>query len=372
MSEHIALEIADKFDELASIMRTHNVPTLPKLHEYGKKATDMLRQQHAEIADLQRLQCDCVEEKLHHQWDGDGERCERCGDKDWFAGPECKPAVKGRACRPEDRAMLATPAGQELVAMLATPAGQELVACAIKELETTADNGLFRASVKRSTREWSKEECAEWALQAIMPGYVNVQDVVDSVHASRREYVEMAHEYRRAAAEIERLASALANKEEECRALGLESGNLTEKARHAGIAPLSDNEIESIADEHIYEEDGWNRDRYYHGLNLIAFANAIGHLSVRAFLSLSGQYVTNDASRDAAIAAAVAAEREACAVVCESEADKSGGWEKVRLIEVANMLRRNIRAGCRMAIAGRVDLHRDNNRRCTGTADVCT
>lgn len=25
-----------------------------------------------------------------HQWDGDGERCLKCGDKDWFAGPVCK------------------------------------------------------------------------------------------------------------------------------------------------------------------------------------------------------------------------------------------------------------------------------------------
>ena len=49
MNAHTALEIADKFDDLSLSMRTHNVPTLPKLHEYGKKATDMLRQQHAEI-----------------------------------------------------------------------------------------------------------------------------------------------------------------------------------------------------------------------------------------------------------------------------------------------------------------------------------
>ena len=61
MSERTALEIADKFDELASIMRTHNVPTLPKLHEYGKKATDMLRQQYAEIDRLKR--------ERHHIYD---------------------------------------------------------------------------------------------------------------------------------------------------------------------------------------------------------------------------------------------------------------------------------------------------------------
>ncbi|MBP9806520.1 MAG: hypothetical protein KBE22_16665 [Candidatus Accumulibacter sp.] len=48
--------------------------------------------------------------------------------------------------------------------------------------------------------------------------------------------------------------------------------------------------------------------------------------------------------RDAAIAAAVDAEREACAAVCESEADKSVGWAKVRMIEMANRMRRDISA----------------------------
>jgi len=48
--------------------------------------------------------------------------------------------------------------------------------------------------------------------------------------------------------------------------------------------------------------------------------------------------------RVAAIAAAVDAEREACAAVCESEADKSVGWAKVRMIEMANRMRRDISA----------------------------
>lgn len=39
---------------------------------------------------------------MDHQWDGDGERCERCGDKDWFAEPECKPIVKVQSSMPKD------------------------------------------------------------------------------------------------------------------------------------------------------------------------------------------------------------------------------------------------------------------------------
>lgn len=29
----------------------------------------------------------------HHKWDSDGEHCEACGDKDWFAGPVCNPPI---------------------------------------------------------------------------------------------------------------------------------------------------------------------------------------------------------------------------------------------------------------------------------------
>ena len=60
---------------------------------------------------------------MGHIWDDDGERCVRCGDKDWFAGRECGPVVRGHACREADRAMGAT------------NAGQELIRCAISELE---------------------------------------------------------------------------------------------------------------------------------------------------------------------------------------------------------------------------------------------
>lgn len=58
---------------------------------------------------------------MDHIWDADGERCVRCGDKDWFAGKNCahevkaSPIVRGHACREGDRAMLATDAGQELL-----------------------------------------------------------------------------------------------------------------------------------------------------------------------------------------------------------------------------------------------------------------
>lgn len=37
----------------------------------------------------------CVkpETGIPHQWDGEGERCTVCGDKDWFAGPTCNGRV---------------------------------------------------------------------------------------------------------------------------------------------------------------------------------------------------------------------------------------------------------------------------------------
>jgi hypothetical protein len=50
-------------------------------------------------------------------------------------------------------------------------------------------------------------------------------------------------------------------------------------------------------------------------------------LVIDDFLARSGRYLTNDASREAAIAAAVFAERDACAKVCEGWDFVPGGHE---------------------------------------------
>lgn len=48
-----------------------------------------------------------------HKWDEDGERCERCGEKDWFSGPVCMGTpVNVVACRPEYSEMLSSPGWQ--------------------------------------------------------------------------------------------------------------------------------------------------------------------------------------------------------------------------------------------------------------------
>ena len=100
-------------------------------------AAEITYEQTARLASL-TMKAIAAEERLHdglaidrqvHQWDENGKRCLRCGDKDWFAGSECKPTVKAHACRPEDREMIATPAGQELlecaIGVLAGSAGLE-------------------------------------------------------------------------------------------------------------------------------------------------------------------------------------------------------------------------------------------------------
>lgn len=50
---------------------------------------------------------------------------------------------------------------------------------------------------------------------------------------------------------------------------------------------------------------------------------AFAHLVIEDFLSRSGQYLTNDVTREAAIAEAVAAEREACAQLMATMRAKS-------------------------------------------------
>jgi len=61
------------------------------------------------------------------------------------------------------------------------------------------------------------------------------------------------------------------------------------------------------------------------GLSHTEFLEKFAGLIRAEFLEKSGQYVTNDASREAVINEAVAAEREACAKVCE-QAGAAMAW----------------------------------------------
>ena len=63
--------------------------------------------------------------------------------------------------------------------------------------------------------------------------------------------------------------------------------------------------------------------------------------AIEKFLKDSGQYVTNDASRQTAIAQAVAAEREACAQVCEAYALRTRGYldDDMTAVKNANAIR---------------------------------
>lgn len=63
---------------------------------------------------------------------------------------------------------------------------------------------------------------------------------------------------------------------------------------------------------------------------------AVQQEAVADFLRSSGQYLTNDASRENAIAEAVAVEREACAATLEANAERCGPESMMRLILETN------------------------------------
>ena len=73
---------------------------------------------------------------------------------------------------------------------------------------------------------------------------------------------------------------------------------------------------DGVCDENF---DAWLNDGAADGVTVadVLAWNAPPETVVEEFLRRTGRYVTNDASRDAAIAAAVAAEREACAAEIE-------------------------------------------------------
>lgn len=59
------------------------------------------------------------------------------------------------------------------------------------------------------------------------------------------------------------------------------------------VGMIDDNRIESLAEQFIDEQEEWKRDRYYHGLNVIAFSKAIE----RAVLLAVGWRLSDEVSR---------------------------------------------------------------------------
>ena len=60
----------------------------------------------------------------------------------------------------------------------------------------------------------------------------------------------------------------------------------------------------------------------------VPFVLRFANLVIADFLAQTGQYVTNDASREAAIKKAVDAEREVCAKACD---DRAEAWQAAHL-----------------------------------------
>lgn len=56
---------------------------------------------------------------------------------------------------------------------------------------------------------------------------------------------------------------------------------------------ISDNEIEMAAEQFIDEQEQWNRDRYYHGMNVIAFAKSIANKAEVVVMKREMNHLTN-------------------------------------------------------------------------------
>ena len=85
---------------------------------------------------------------------------------------------------------------------------------------------------------------------------------------------------------------------------------------------------DGVCDENF---DAWLNDGAADGVTVadVLAVNAPPETVVEEFLRRTGQYVTNDASREAAIAAAVAAEREACAQIVLNQDVINSKWSGV-------------------------------------------
>ena len=84
-------------------------------------------------------------------------------------------------------------------------------------------------------------------------------------------------------------------------------------------------------------------------VGVYAELNVFAYKVIEHFLATTGQYVTNDASREAAIQAAVEAEREACARACKELSGTASMFTTSKDCRTHN----NAITGCAAAIRAR-------------------
>ena len=108
-------------------------------------------------------------------------------------------------------------------------------------------------------------------------------------------------------------------------------------ARNAGLKEVHATAKNTAAVRHGHEQGGYVK---YYELDLKHFAALV----IEDFLTRTGQYVTNDASREAAIKEAVEAEREACAKACEPLIKEPHGWNSFSYTMAVNDCTSAIRA----------------------------
>lgn len=92
-------EVTEERDGLAACVERLTKASLDAIHYLpGGKIKAELRDAYDSAPDISLARRD-AEEPARHEWDwegGAGERCVKCGDKDWFAGPVCDEAKLNR------------------------------------------------------------------------------------------------------------------------------------------------------------------------------------------------------------------------------------------------------------------------------------
>lgn len=118
---------------------------------------------------------------MSHEWDRDGEKCLKCGDKDWFVGSVCE----GRMGQDEQP----TPRTDE-VAFYAGDVGDEVVRAELArqlERELSERDAQIAALREAAGAVLNKWDSPSWEWYANTPTAQLMQELRAALAASRKE-----------------------------------------------------------------------------------------------------------------------------------------------------------------------------------------
>lgn len=147
-----------------------------------------------------------------HQWDGDGERCAKCGDKDWMAGPICYGTPKAEQQEPVAFVVSGFDEPEKLVARVLCETREKALSMAsefAKHYPSIRTQPLYAAPPDLAAE-------VERLKEALRHEKMNTEVWMRDAEGKLEDRTEAYHRIAKLEAEVERLKAALNEARRHC------------------------------------------------------------------------------------------------------------------------------------------------------------